>query len=187
MQDHYEILEVNPKASNEVIKKVFKYHIKNNHPDLFQGDEKLQAEIKIKQINEAYEVLSNEDKRKLYDEELKVNKLNEISNNNLHIEEENSNLKQELDYKNKLLNRLASYFDEEQIEHIIKEQEIAYNRNPSNNKTNNIEENTVNNEQYVSNKKVVSGEYIFKFLKKLITLLVMITALVSFLHIINNI
>ena len=115
MQDYYEILEVNPKASNEVIKKVFKYHIKNNHPDVFQGDEKLQAEIKIKQINEAYEVLSNEDKRKLYDEELKVNKLNEISNNNLHIEEENSNLKQELDYKNKLLNRLASYFDEEQI------------------------------------------------------------------------
>ena len=40
MKNYYEILEVNPKASDEIIKKIYKIKIKKNHPDLFQGEEK---------------------------------------------------------------------------------------------------------------------------------------------------
>ena len=47
MENYYEILEVNEKASIEIIKKVFKIHIKKNHPDLFTGKEKLEAEEKV--------------------------------------------------------------------------------------------------------------------------------------------
>ena len=70
MENYYEILEVSKNASNEVISKVFKYHIKKNHPDLFNGDDKINAQIKVQKLNEAYEVLSNPEKRKAYDKSL---------------------------------------------------------------------------------------------------------------------
>ena len=70
MENYYELLEVSKNASDEVISKVFKYHIKKNHPDLFSEKEKIQAEIKVKKLNEAYEVLSNSEKRKEYDKML---------------------------------------------------------------------------------------------------------------------
>ena len=40
MKNYYKILEVDKKASNKIIKGVYKLHIKENHPDLFQGPEK---------------------------------------------------------------------------------------------------------------------------------------------------
>lgn len=80
MENYYEILEVNEKASIEIIKKVFKIHIKKNHPDLFTGKEKLEAEEKVKKLNEAYATLSDEIKRKEYD--LKLEQEREIQKNN---------------------------------------------------------------------------------------------------------
>lgn len=68
----YEILEVSENASKEVIEKAYKTLAKKYHPDL-QKDEysKNNAEKNMKKINEAYEILSNTDKRKEYDNELK--------------------------------------------------------------------------------------------------------------------
>ena len=74
MSNLYEILEVSEKASKEVIDKAYHVLAKKYHPDLQQDDEKKIAEEKMKQINEAYEILSNEEKRKQYDEELKIEK-----------------------------------------------------------------------------------------------------------------
>lgn len=70
MKNYYEILEVNKRASKEVIEKAYKVLVKKYHPDLFTGDKKIYAEKKIKEINEAYNVLTNEFMREQYDVEL---------------------------------------------------------------------------------------------------------------------
>ena len=67
MLNLYEILEVSEKASKEVIEKAYHVLAKKYHPDLQQEVQKQEAEKKMKQINEAYEILSDEEKRKEYD------------------------------------------------------------------------------------------------------------------------
>lgn len=71
MKNYYEILEVNTKASQEIIEKAYRVLVKKYHPDLYSGEERLIAEQKIKEINEAYHVLSNVFLREQYDEELR--------------------------------------------------------------------------------------------------------------------
>lgn len=74
MKNYYEILEVDVKASKEIIDKAFKVLAKKYHPDTQSEDKKEWAEAKFKEINEAYEILSNEDARKDYDIELDYDK-----------------------------------------------------------------------------------------------------------------
>ena len=57
MKKYYEILEVSPKASNEVIERAYRALIKKYHPDLYDGEEKIHAEEKVRDINEAYKIL----------------------------------------------------------------------------------------------------------------------------------
>lgn len=65
-RDYYEILGV-PKGSNEAeIKKAYRTMAKKYHPDLNQGDKA--SEAKFKEANEAYEVLSDKDKKAKYDQ-----------------------------------------------------------------------------------------------------------------------
>lgn len=64
-KDYYEILGVSKDATSNDIKKAYKKLAKKYHPDLNQGDKN--AEEKFKEINEAYEVLGDEGKRKKYD------------------------------------------------------------------------------------------------------------------------
>lgn len=64
--DYYEILGVNRDASDAEIKSAFRKAAKQYHPDLHPGDK--EAEQKFKDINEAYEVLSDEKKRAQYDQ-----------------------------------------------------------------------------------------------------------------------
>ena len=70
MKNYYEILEVNPRASEEVIKKAHQVLIKKYHPDLYVGVEREKAEEKIRNINEAYKILSDDFLREQYDKEL---------------------------------------------------------------------------------------------------------------------
>lgn len=65
-KDYYAILDVSKNADESEIKKVFRKLARKYHPDLNPGDR--QAEAKFKEINEAYEVLSDPDKRKKYDQ-----------------------------------------------------------------------------------------------------------------------
>lgn len=92
MKNYYKILEVDEDASQEVIKGVYKLHIKKNHPDLFQGEEKIRAEERLKKLNEAYEVLSDENKRKEHDKALKE----EYEKKLRQLKEENEKLKNAL-------------------------------------------------------------------------------------------
>lgn len=66
MRDLYEILEVERNASYSDIKSSYRKLAKKYHPDLNQGDE--EASEKFKEINLAYEVLSDEQKRAHYDQ-----------------------------------------------------------------------------------------------------------------------
>ena len=66
-KNYYEILEINENASPEIVKKAYTTLAKKYHPDLQEGSLKHEYEEKLKLINEAYEVLSNEEKRKEYD------------------------------------------------------------------------------------------------------------------------
>ena len=65
-RDYYEVLGVDKKADESTIKKAFRRLAKKYHPDTNAGDAK--AEEKFKEITEAYDVLSDKEKRKLYDQ-----------------------------------------------------------------------------------------------------------------------
>lgn len=69
-KNYYQILQVDQKASTEIIEKVYKTLVKKYHPDLQSEENKTNNEEILKDINEAYETLSNPDKRQAYDEML---------------------------------------------------------------------------------------------------------------------
>lgn len=64
-KDYYQILNVSHGASSDEIKKAFRTLAKKYHPDVNKAAD---AEAKFKEINEAYEVLSDPQKRKYYDQ-----------------------------------------------------------------------------------------------------------------------
>lgn len=65
MRDYYEILGVDRDATLSEIKRAYRKQAKQYHPDLHPGDE--EAEKKFKELTSVYEVLSDEDKRNIYD------------------------------------------------------------------------------------------------------------------------
>lgn len=71
--NYYDILEVSETASLEVIKAAYRTLSKRYHPDTRKGNP-LPKDINMTLVNEAYEVLSDEQKRKRYDESLKAQK-----------------------------------------------------------------------------------------------------------------
>ena len=91
MKNYYEILEVDKNASEEVIEKAYKTLAKKYHPDLQNNSN---CQDKMRQINEAYEILSNDFKRREYDEKIKRQSVYIEEYN--RIIQENNRLKKDL-------------------------------------------------------------------------------------------
>ena len=90
-KNYYEILEVDKNASEEVIEKAYKTLAKKYHPDLQNNSD---CQDKMRQINEAYEILSNDFKRREYDEKIKRQSVSIEEYN--RIIQENNRLKKDL-------------------------------------------------------------------------------------------
>lgn len=65
-RDYYEVLGVSKSASQDELKRAYRKLAKKYHPDMNPGDK--EAEAKFKEVNEAYEILSDEDKKARYDQ-----------------------------------------------------------------------------------------------------------------------
>ena len=65
-RDYYEVLGVDKNADEATIKKAYRTLAKKYHPDMNPGDK--EAEAKFKEVNEAYDVLSDPDKKAKYDQ-----------------------------------------------------------------------------------------------------------------------
>ncbi len=98
---YYEVLEVDKNASQEIIEKAYKTLAKKYHPDLRDEQEKNENEEKMKEINEAYSVLSDNYKKNQYDKEL-YNKTVPIEEYR-KILQENQNLKSRINKTNRTI------------------------------------------------------------------------------------
>lgn len=105
-QNYYEILEVDKNASPEIIKKAYTTLAKKYHPDLQNDDVKHLYEEKLKLINEAYETLSDEEKRKNYDLTI-VDKYAMLEENLSKLSKENEFLRNQ--YENSFTEQNNSY------------------------------------------------------------------------------
>ena len=72
MRTNYQILGISPKATPEQIKQTFRTLVKSCHPDLFVSGsyEQAQATDRLREINAAYAILANPQKRTAYDAKL---------------------------------------------------------------------------------------------------------------------
>ena len=133
MKNYYKILQVDKDASPEIIKVAYKLLVKKNHPDLREGEDKKNAEEKIKEINEAYDILSNPIKKAEYDQTLINENISQEQYN--YILNENINLKRELNYFHNLYNR-NNYYKQKNT-NMYNESNYNINQNTSNDEINN--------------------------------------------------
>ena len=162
-QNYYEILEVNKNASPEIIEKAYKTLVKKYHPDLQQDENKNKYEEKIKKINEAYDILSDPEKRKKYDLNLKnteisINDYNSLYQENINLKNNLNILKEKLNY----LNNIQNNYEKNNLNY----NNLEYNKN--NYTKNNINQeysdnyytenfnnsNSKNNENYSENNNI---------------------------------
>lgn len=145
-KNYYEILEIDKNASQEIIEKAYKVLVKKYHPDLQTSPEmKLKYEAKIKEINEAYETLSNTSKKESYDNSLK------------NSEDDFNNLYQEnIDLKNELNNLKNNSYK-------IKNSDL---QNNNYNNSNNISKNNINNNYRNNNTNNNLNDYLQNTIKK---------------------
>lgn len=120
----YEILEVSEKASPEVIEKAYKVLVKKYHPDLQKESDKKNAEVMMKKINEAYEVLQDAQKRMEYDNNLEEIRKEEIEKNSGNYNLENNNYNNlDINYHEQQKVELEKQLREEEIKRRMQMQE----------------------------------------------------------------
>ena len=111
-KNYYEILEIDKNASPEIIEKAYKTLAKKYHPDVQSKENKERSEEIFKQINEAYEMLSDTIKKEKYNKTLfsnfvKIEDFNNLKNENSYLKAQNIKLQTFIDnnyYSNPTIN-----------------------------------------------------------------------------------
>lgn len=102
-KNYYDILQINQNASPEIIEKAYKTLAKKYHPDLQEASNKKEAEEILKEINEAYEILSNPEKKALYDQNLKNETISQEDVDKIKKEEQELEFrKQQIQYQEQM-------------------------------------------------------------------------------------
>lgn len=93
IKNYYQLLDISNDASLDDIKKAYRLYAKKFHPDKHHGDKFF--EERFKEVQEAYDVLSNSNKREAYDEKLlgKQADLHQSPDNKEHSNYDDNNLK----------------------------------------------------------------------------------------------
>lgn len=107
VKDYYKILNISINANSDEIKKAFRSLAKKYHPDRNKDDK--EALRKFQEVNEAYEVLSNEDSRKKYTQEMDKENNNNKETNSESNKSDNSNKKYQ--DKGESIENLNKYFE----------------------------------------------------------------------------
>lgn len=162
MKNFYEILEVDKKASSEIIEKAYKTLVKKYHPDL-HPDDKEYAEEQIKLINDAYDTLSDTTKREEYDKTLQESNISEEKYTLLV--NENLKLRKEVNFLQDKLNEIS-------INEYYNTRTNNYNENIYNNNNShyNTHYNINNNPNYYRQYNEPSTNHLNPFKNLLLTL-----------------
>ena len=126
-KNYYDILQINQNASPEIIDKAYKTLAKKYHPDLQEENNKKEAEEILKEINEAYEILSNPEKKALYDQNLKNETISQEDYDRIYYQ--NEELREELNnLTNDIINKNYKP-NQEDVDKIKKEeQELEFRK-----------------------------------------------------------
>ena len=166
-ENYYDILEVNKNASQEIIEKASKIVVKKYHPDLQENNLKNKFEEKIKKINEAYDILSDLEKRKNYDlflnkNEISIENYNKLYNENIILKKQLNDLNTELfNLKNNIYNKKNNYAKNYTNDNFYNFNSEKTNDNYYNNSNKNNLNNKTNSINYFFN-------YFLNILKKII-------------------
>ena len=154
MKNYYELLEVDKNASPEIIEKAYKILVKKYHPDLQQNvTDKKFAEEQIKLINEAYDTLSDKNKKENYETNLKNNYISQEQYNILI--NENIKLKKQLNVLEEKLN--INYTN------LNNETHNNYNSSYTTYKNNSTNNNNIYNENYYPNDNTPNAKDYFLY------------------------
>lgn len=139
-KNYYDILQVNQNASPEIIEKAYKTLAKKYHPDLQPEENKNQAEEILKDINEAYKILSNPISKANYDNSLKENYISEKDYENLYNQNE------------VLKSKLNNIYQQEKNINNINDENINYPKN-------NINDNLKKQEEFFAKQQAENLKY----------------------------
>ena len=140
MRNYYDELEVSKTASPEMIGKVYKILAKKYHPDTTKEANKQAPEEKFKIISEAYEVLSDEAKRKKYDLELEqsnptisyedymtvVNQRDALNNNLINLQNQFNQLKNSYNSNMQFNRNIQTQYNQNQFNQSQYQQQARY-------------------------------------------------------------
>ena len=184
MKDYYELLEVSQNASDEVIARAYKVLAKKYHPDM-NPENPAEAEEKFKKVTEAYEILSDPDKKREYDSKLayEKNKKREESNRTSNAKQytntsSNTTTSNEVTYTDMYAEDLVPKVDINRIDQILKEHENAVEQ-----AYNDAYINALKNMGYEIRYEKTFKEKVRGFIQRLILIIIIAIVIITFFQI----
>ena len=184
MKDYYELLEVSQNASDEVIARAYKVLAKKYHPDM-NPENPAEAEEKFKEVTEAYEILSDPNKKRDYDSKLayEKNKKREEANRTSNREQynnssSNTTTSNEVAYSDMYEENIVPKVDVDRLDQILKEHENAVEQ-----AYNDAYINALKNMGYEIRYEKTFKEKVRGFIQRLILIIIIAIVIITFFQI----